>query len=230
MNWLDDIYQNKTASPAQHTELAEKTAQLELFAKLAAEEGIDLATLTAPQVNEFFAQFQAKLAEEEEKEDKGEKKEEDKEKEKDDKPAPPPFAAAKAEHDEKKEAAAAIAQAEFMGEVMANSFIRTLDTHEKTAAAKAAAASAPVPSTETTADRIVKKASAFDVHAARVAVKLAGEGQFDSDEAADRIGAVLLLGAPESTKVAQVQDTDAALNVRALELLELAGYPVTWEA
>lgn len=75
-----------------------------------------------------------------------------------------------------------------------------------------------------------KESSAVDQLAASVAVEKAAEAGFNPEEAGDRIVAVLTLGAPESEKIAHVTDLEAAVGVRALELLELAGYPVTWNA
>ena len=58
--------------------------------------------------------------------------------------------------------------------------------------------------------------------------KLAEAG-FNADEAAERLGALLVLGvSDENSKVAFAQDIGGAVEVRSLELAELAGYPVTW--
>jgi hypothetical protein len=73
-----------------------------------------------------------------------------------------------------------------------------------------------------------KKSSAVDQLAASEAVKIAFDAGFDPEEAGERLSAVLTLGVPESEKIASVQDLDVAKGIRALELLELAGYPVTW--
>lgn len=78
-----------------------------------------------------------------------------------------------------------------------------------------------------------KEASALLELASEEAVKMAAAGGFDIDEAAERVTAVLTLtgGTFDNTKVASVgNDVDAAVGVRALELLEAAGYPVEWKA
>lgn len=122
--WLAEMYGTAGAG-VQSTgdEGTEKQAQLELFAKLASDEGIDLTSMTPEQVNDLYSTIFSKTAEE------GEEKEEDEEKEEE---------AAKAEHEEKKEAAAKLAEAELMGQVMAHSFVRELGEIEKSAAMPAA--------------------------------------------------------------------------------------------
>lgn len=75
-----------------------------------------------------------------------------------------------------------------------------------------------------------KKGSALDELAAVEAVKKASAAGWDTDEASNRVAAVLVLGAPEdNSKVAQAADLYGAVDVRACELLEMAGYPVNWE-
>ena len=74
-----------------------------------------------------------------------------------------------------------------------------------------------------------KKASAIDLVAAeRALAKIASESNFDVEEARTRLSAVLVLGPAESEKIAHVPDYPAAIEVRALELLEQAGYEVVW--
>lgn len=71
--------------------------------------------------------------------------------------------------------------------------------------------------------------SAFDDYAAELAVQKVAEAGFDPDQAAFRIAALFEFGAqPELDKVAQVQDTGLALEIRSLELAQAAGYPVEW--
>ena len=74
-----------------------------------------------------------------------------------------------------------------------------------------------------------KKASALDEVAAEMAVVKAAEAGWDLNEASERIAAVLILGAPEETKVASANTFETAVDIRSLELLEAAGYNVTWE-
>ena len=74
-----------------------------------------------------------------------------------------------------------------------------------------------------------KQASALDELAAESAVQKLAEAGFNADEAAERLGALLVLGvSDENSKVAFAQDIGGAVEVRSLELAELAGYPVTW--
>lgn len=74
-----------------------------------------------------------------------------------------------------------------------------------------------------------KESSAIDELALEEAVKMAHEGGWDFTEAAERITAVSTLGLGESTKIASASDTEGAVQIRALEYLEAAGYPVTWD-
>ena len=74
-----------------------------------------------------------------------------------------------------------------------------------------------------------KKSSAIDELAMERAVVKAAEAGFDADEAAHRINAALVLDLiGESTKIASAPDVGSAVEVRALELLEAARYPVEW--
>lgn len=78
-----------------------------------------------------------------------------------------------------------------------------------------------------------KEASApvteFDIKAAQYAVKLAEAATWDPEEAAQRLEARLILGAPAMDKTASaLGDFNTAIHTRALELLESAGYPVDW--
>lgn len=119
--WLAEMF--GTATPAAPAAPAgqEKTAQLELFAKLAADEGIDLTTLSPQQVDALYRETFGKQAEEGESEE-GESEEKEKVEE-----------AAAAEHEEKKAQVAKLAEAELMGQVMAHSFVRELNDIEKSA-------------------------------------------------------------------------------------------------
>lgn len=72
----------------------------------------------------------------------------------------------------------------------------------------------------------------FDVTAGEMAVQKAAAAGWDADEAVARIDALFTLGAegePEqSEKVATAQSAEQAMEFRACELLELAGYPIKW--
>jgi hypothetical protein len=236
----------------------EKQAQVELFAKLAADNGIDLEQLSEGQIahlwNETF-----KTAEEESKADDMEEKVE----------------RAKKEHaekkEEKKEAAAKLAEAEYLGRFMAHAMV---DEIQKLAAsppssgvktgppssgvktgplsskaklptaAKAGLAAAALAGTayggKKLYDRMKKKkdepdseekqSSAIDELAAQLAVEKAASAGWDAEEAVARVSSVLTLGVGESEKVASAADLESAVDVRSLEFLEAAGYPVTWNA
>ena len=87
------------------------------------------------------------------------------------------------------------------------------------------------PERDMTASEAAKKkeASAFDWQAAKQAVKIAAAANWDTDQAATRLESLLTLGVPSMDKTAAALDNyDSALNVRALELLEGAGYSVDW--
>jgi len=74
-----------------------------------------------------------------------------------------------------------------------------------------------------------KESSALDELAAEAAVEKVASAGWNVDEAVDRISAILTLGVDdENSKVAYAQDLSDAIEVRALELAEAAGYPVNW--
>lgn len=272
-----------------------KVAHLELFAKAAAAQGIDLSQLDDGTRNALYSEFTQKLAEEgapvpedeseehEEGESSEEEKEEQEEGDDDSEEAGPP--------EEKKEARAQwasmrafnekVAEADYVGRVMAHAF------HDEDRKIKLAAGTVPLTGPNGTqllvqegaekakglakrvgehvmankgryaagagaaaalgggallAHQMMKKkdeapagggekkeASAFDVQAARQAVKIASAANWNGQEAAQRLNALLTLGVPAMDKTAQaLGDYKQALNVRALELLESSGYPVDW--
>lgn len=205
---LSNLINAHFAKTASDNEEAEKLAEVELFTKLAEDNGIDLDQLSQDQVNDLWYAFKTAGDEEPEKE-KEEEKEDDDKKEK-----------AKAEFAEKKEASMKIAESDELGRLMARSF---MDEVQKLASGQAPTqpkvASAPTP---------VTSAPAIDQLAAEMACEKAASAGYDADEAAQRVIAVLTLGAPDSMKVASAETLEAAVDVRALELLELAGYPVRY--
>lgn len=205
---LSNLINAHFAKTAASNEEAEKLAEVELFTKLAEDNGIDLDQLSQDQVNDLWYAFKTAGDEEPEKE-KEEEKEDDDKKEK-----------AKAEFAEKKEASMKIAESDELGRLMARSF---MDEVQKLASGQAPTqpkvASAPTP---------VTSAPAIDQLAAEMACEKAASAGYDADEAAQRVIAVLTLGAPDSMKVASAETLEAAVDVRALELLELAGYPVRY--
>lgn len=297
--FLAEYYGTNAAS-----EEVEKQAQVELFTKLAAENGIDISQLSDDQVNGLWAEFQGELAKTAGEDDKDEKKKVEE--------------AAK-EHEEKKAAAEKFAEADFLGRVMAHSYVNELkkiagaETQARQAAYEHANKPSPrtqafqqppsartqsfqkAPSARTQAyaaanapgqrTRLMehagrhgggsltpaetglldkakslvkehpyataglglaaagaagagiyaatrdkkKKASALDELAAEYALSKAASAGFDPEEAAERLGAILTLGvSDDNSKVAFAQDLNGAVEVRSLELLEQAGYPVEW--
>jgi hypothetical protein len=224
--------------------------QIDFFAKTAAANGIDLEALNQDQINWLWGQVFAKEAEAAQAAQAtktAEPKVEDDKKKEDDKAKKEAAATktAEAEFLQKKEAMAKIAEADFLGRVIAHSMY---DESQKIAAAKKAEAEKDddkkeeggeslrdrlmAASKEKKEEKEEKKASVseFDVKAAQTAVqKIASSQYWDVNEAVDRLNAVLTLGAKESVKVASAPDVEAALDIRSLELLELAGYPIKWE-
>jgi len=268
----------------------EKQAQVELFAKLASDNGIDLNELNDDQVQGLWESTFKTAGDDEEDEDKKKAKEE--------------FA-------EKKESADKLAEADFLGRTMAHAYVDELDkiaggaTFREIASVKAkrlqrsvgGAASragsrakelltgsavkrmegqrkklvnmAENNPSESVRDRaatalrsrdgaalkseknkvlaarlgvggagaatiggagyaIHKKGSAIDNLASELAVEKAAAAGFDPEEAAERIDAVLTLGMDDSIKVASAESLEAAVDIRSLEVLEAAGYPIEW--
>jgi hypothetical protein len=168
-----------------------------------------------------------------------EKKDEKKEKE----------AAAAAEWTEKRAAAEKVAEADFLGRTMAHAYV---DEMRKIAAAaaseeklvgaaqvlKTAAAAVTKEIPAAVVPAATKEASAIDELAINRALamlkefnKTAGDkGGFNEEEAVNRLQAVYTLGLGESTKVASATTPEAGIEVRALEFLDAAGYPVQWAA
>jgi hypothetical protein len=205
---LSELINAHFAKTAASNEEAEKLAEVELFTKLAEENGIDLDQLSQDQVNDLWYAF--KTAGDEEPEKKEEEKDDKEEK----------VEKAKAEFAEKKEASMKIAESDELGRLMARSF---MDEVQKLASGQPPTqpkvASAPTP---------VTSAPAIDQLAAELACEKAASAGYNADEAAQRVIAVLTLGAPDSIKVASAETLESAVDVRALELLELAGYPVQY--
>jgi hypothetical protein len=214
------------------TEDLEKQAEVELFVKLAAENGIDLGQLSDEQIESLYASTFSKAAEDEGKDEKKEEKKDDK---------LPPFMKKDEKEEAEKAAAAELAsaqewqaeqeKADYLGRKMAHAMT---DELRKIAAVQngAPVATAPVVGAEKQASAGTKQLSPLDKLAAEHAVKLAAENGFDAEEAGQRVGAVSLLGlAPVDSKVASAKglDLEGATHVRALEYLEAAGYPVTWD-
>lgn len=238
---------NKTAAAASQEDL-QKQASVELFMKLAADQNIDLNALTEDQVNQMYTNWVQKTAAPEEKHE--EKKEDLKEK-------------AKEEHEEKKAQAEKIAEADFLGRIIAHSCVAEMrKIAEATGGAAAAGAVAALPKVAAAAktaeipeafkkhmegkkeegkeekkdekkdehkEHHGKEASAIDRLALDHAVALAKEAKLDPEVAGQKCAAVLILGQqPDDTKIAAAGNLDAAIHIRALELLEKAGYEVSY--
>lgn len=274
----------------------EKQASVDLFMKIASEQEIPLDTMSDAEVQHLYSEF-VKAAGENPfaKKDEGEEKKDEKkdeEKEEDEKKA-----AAQAEFASRKEASVKVAEADYLGRVIAHSFVQelgnitkeaspkalnpatlatkahtfshkareavsaaaskvkkpvmehlertgkhlggkternsgpnTLYHHSHDAAARGAAAhAAGGAALAGGAAALHEKKAAFDEIAGNQAVALAAENGWDGDEAIRKVAAVLELGLlGESEKVASAADYETGVSIRALELLETAGYPVTW--
>lgn len=103
----------KTASAEDY----EAQASVELFMKVASDEGIDLSSMADEQVNALYSNW-VKAAAEESKKDEHEEHESEKEEKVEE---------AKKEHEEKKAAAEKVAEADFLGRVMAHSYVQELN-------------------------------------------------------------------------------------------------------
>ena len=248
-----------TATPAAPTsDDTEKVAQAEMFAKLAADNGVDLSAMDDKTINELWNTYVTKMAASTKEEKKDEKDEEEEEKE-----AAAKLAAAEAEFTAQKEWQTKTAEADFLGRQMAHAYV---DELKKIAVVVTAAEAAP-PAVKT-ASKIAamppallaamekhkggkdehkdekkdeheehkdekkdekKEASAIDEQAAVTAIAKVAAAGLDVNEAGQKLAALLVLGVPETTKLASAPNFSAALDIRALELLEAVGYPVTWE-
>ncbi len=236
-------------TPEDHTKLAEA----ELFAKLAAENNIDLNDLTDDQIQQLWESTFSKAAEE-----TCPKCEKSKSECKCDSAEDKVAAAAQAEFAQKQEWKQKVAECDKLGRIMAHAYINELtaiDQAAKTAGAKkvaemppqfaAAAGGGAPPEKKEEGDKDEDKkeekkddeeskseekgASAIDQLAAKHALDLAKQAGMNTKVAAKRVDAVLTLGlATESTKTASAKTLEETIHVRALELLEKAGYQVDW--
>lgn len=234
-------------TPSASTEDQEKVAEAQLFAKLAAENDINLAELTDEQVAELYTHTFAKQAEA--------APEGDLEPAADDETAKV-AAAAEQEFAAKQEWQEKVAEADKLGRIMAHSYVQEMNEiasaqggHAKVAGEMPAAFAANAEKKEegggedkkcekcgksdcdcAAAKDGDKEASAIDQLAGRHAVELAKEAGFDEEEAIQRVSSVMTLGlcAP-SEKTASATSLEDTIHIRGLEHLEAAGYPVTWE-
>jgi hypothetical protein len=228
---------NGTKTAAANREDIEKAAQYELFTKIAAENKIDLSKLNDEQTRELFVetfktagemppQFAAHAKGKEE----GGKKDEHEELEE----------KAKKEHEEKKAMATKLAEADFMGRAMAHAFVNEAEqiaaSREKNAGQATGEWQVTLPEVASAVDKLAMH-RAFAIvqgHNAQVAEHnktAAADKQvafIDEKDAATKIAQVHTKGLGESIKVASAPDHKVAVEVRALETLEAAGFPVDW--
>ena len=199
----------------------EKAAAAELFVKLAQENGINLNQMTDADISslwqETFGEKTAEAAVEP--------------------TVDPTIEAAEQEHAEKQASLAKFAEAEELGRHMARSYVDELQ--KIGSAAKTAGDDKEEKKDDKDADDKdaddkggfpFKKASAIDQLSAYKAVEKAASIGYSSEEASERISAVLTLGLAnnDGVKVASAPNVETATEIRSLELLEAAGYPVTW--
>lgn len=230
---------NGTKTASAHTEDLEKAAQYELFTKIAAENNIDLSKLTDDQTRELFAKTFDKTAGEmppqfaAHAKGKGDGDKKDGEESDEDK--------AKKEHEEKKAGATKLAEADFLGRAMAHAYV---DELQKIAAARGESPAGAggewtveLPKVASTIDKfaMVRAFEMVQQHNAAIAEhnKTAAADkklQFvDEKTAAEKIAQVHTKGMADSIKVASAPDHKVAIELRALETLEAAGYPVEWK-
>jgi hypothetical protein len=231
----------------------EKEAAIEIFSKLAAENGIDLTTLSDGEIERLWTttfnvekvaelppQFAAHMAgkkkdEHGEHDEKHEgKHDEKKEHEEHDKKEHEKKAAA--ELASVQEETQKLAFADKMGRRMAHALVNELDSindaRTKEASVKGAGGATKTATAGATGLPSVKVAGALDTLAVSHALKLATEAKLDPEEVQRKLAARAELGGfAESVKIASVPvgNLQAAVEVRALELLEQAGYSVTWK-
>ncbi len=81
------------------------------------------------------------------------------------------------------------------------------------------------------AGREKDSAAALNELALELAVEKCASAGWDADEASTRIVSAINLDLvdEDNTKIAYANDVDGAVEIRSLELIEAAGYPVTWE-
>lgn len=239
---LSEIYgTNQTQEqPTMDPKVAElsKEAQVELFLKLAEDNKIDLNKLSEEQIqtlfNETFNPTEQKTAEA---------------------PAAPaaqqeqvnPELAKVAEAAEqewlvKRAYAEKFAEADAMGRTMAHALVNELNkiAGARESASKAGKADAPCDKDAARPAETApvaakkkgeeKKASAMDILAGNFAVAKLAEAGWPVEEAVAKIEAVLTLGAPqERSKMAAANSFEGSVEIRALELCDLAGFPVEWK-
>lgn len=247
--WLATVYNTHGAAEVAAEE-QQKIAHGEMFAKLAAEHGIDLSVMSDEEIQDLHERVYSGLNKTAAPTPEAPAPEPTPE------PAPqatpdPEIAKAAEYHSEKVAFQEKFAEADLMGRVMAHAFTQELELIKRAAEEekkddkpeekpeekkdekkeegdKPEAKSLPPWLQKKDGEK--KEGSAnFEQLAMQRAVEIAKVAEFDADVAAMRVNAVATLGLQESVKIAHVKDTEAALHIRGLEYLEAAGYPVNWE-
>ncbi|WP_394831710.1 hypothetical protein LVJ94_34875 [Pendulispora rubella] len=226
------------------SESLEKEAELQFFCKVAADQGIDLAKLSDAELEQRFAEFEAKIAEskrdaqqqagDEEQTARARREFEEKRAE------AAKTASAAREWEEKRASARDLAQSDLLGRTAAHAYVDELrkiaaaaeeqekekekggkkDDEEKDEERKKPHGS-PFPPPKT--------ASGLDSLAFKRAIEKVAAAGFDPNVATKRIEALYTLDrVTDSVKVARAETFESAIDIRALELLEQAGYPVEW--
>lgn len=243
---LGEVFGTKTASAA--SEVQTDPADMNFFQKLCSDRNINVDDLNDDQVERLWnAAMEKKAADESiEKKAAAPPKGEDKE-------AQAKLAAARAELNEKRAAAAKVAEADTMGRIMAHSYVDEMrkiaaamedekpssspkkdgdqkkdDGKEKESAAKRAEQLITQLESEKQASTAGSSTPNVDEIAAYRAVDLLKTAGIDEETAFNKVNAAFILGFKETTKVAASMTDEQALQVRALEICEAAGYPVTW--
>lgn len=239
-------------TPQPTSEDTVKVAEMELFAKLAAENGINLNDLNDDQIAGLWNATFSKSAEETC--SKCEKATADcecpKEAPKEASQKSKIAEAAAVEFRQQQEWNEKVAECDKLGRVMAHAYVQELGLIEKALKKEAEfppqfAAAAAEKKEEGGEDKgeekkeeekkeeppkdEEKEASAIDVLASHKAVEIAKEAGLNEKVAAKRVDAVLTLGAAPTVKTASAKSLQDTVHIRALELLEQAGYPVTWK-
>jgi hypothetical protein len=230
-----------------------KLAEAEMFAKLAAENGINLNELSDAQIQElwdgtFGKQAEATCGKCKEAEDKCKCAAVGSE----DKTA----SAAQAEFNQMQDWNTKVAECDKLGRIMAHAYVQELNLIKQAMDQQAGEKAAEFPpgfmpgggkkndhdeddkkeppkkdEKKDEKDEDKKEASAIDQLAAKHATKLAHAAGLDAAQAAKRVDAVITLGGIGPTeKTASAKSLDEVVHVRALELLEKAGYEVNWDS
>lgn len=240
--FLGDVY--GTNGSAHSQEDLEKNAQLNMFFGLCKQAGISLEEIQNLSDSEIEYLFKV-ATEGEEDENKKEEDSEDSEDSEESEESESKSAQARSEWEEKRAAAAKLSEAEFLGRVMAHSYVNELQK----LAAEAQNVSDEGASEESDKEKKEEKAEEKKANLARrlrkvasvnsstanldevagnFAIDLLKQAGVDADVATARVNAAYILGLPESEKIASANNFEQAVYYRALEFCEKAGFPVDW--